>query len=452
MRRSPVKAHLADRSEAKYALEALGKVLSRELVADTLTEAGKVARRACKLPPDLVAWLVVGMGLFRGLSVRSVLARVVERLQLPVRFDVAELPHATTIAEARDRLGWEVMRTLFGRLATALARHEGATLWRGLVVRVLDGCTLFAPDSAANDVAFGRPSASPEDARCGFPQLRAVFVLGAFTHIVTHAIFGAYRESELSMAARLADELPRNTVLLMDRLYYSFAWLAGLHLRGVLFVTRVKTGKCAMTPRQLRRLRDGSQLVRLQSNRVTRKRYPDLLDSIEVRLIEYHAKGFRPITLITNLPESFPKAEIGALYHDRWEIELSCRELKTHQVGERVVFRSKTPDRVRQEAFGLLIAYNCVRGLMAEAAAARGVEPRRLSFVECLERTRAGIIAFDATDSSGCYERLLLSLGSCLLPPRRAGRRYPRVVKIRVSKWPRKRPHAERASSSGDGL
>lgn len=131
-----------------------------------------------------------------------------------------------------------------------------------------------------------------------------------------------------------------------------------------------------------------------------------------------------------------------------WDVELGCREIKTHQVGTRVAFRSKTPARVLQEAYGLFVAYNCVRGLMAEAAALEGVEPRRLSFVACLERIRAAVIAFDGTDPDRAYERLLASLAGCVLPPRREGRRCPRAVKIKMSNWPRKRPGSKTVAST----
>ena len=168
-------------------------------------------------------------------------------------------------------------------------------------------------------------------------------------------------------------------------------------------------------------------------------------------MIKFRVKGFRPLTLVTSLLdyEKYPAAEIGALYHERWEIELSCRELKAYQAGEQVTFRTKTPDRIRQEAFGLLIAFNCVRGLMAEAASLKGVEPRRLSFVGCLERIRAAIIAFDGRDPEAFQERLLLSLSRCVLPPRRVGRRCPRAVKVKMSKWPRKRPGSQVVAAPG---
>jgi hypothetical protein len=454
MRRNRVGADLARVHETEIALGALTKVLSREVVAEALAAAGKVAKRACKLPPELVAWLVVGMGLFRAVSVQGVLARVVEGLGYSVRFSLADLPHTTTIAEARDRLGWEVVRSIFVRLAESLAaKHEPASLWHGLVVRALDGCTFLVPDSPANDEAFGRPGAARGGAKSGFPQTRAVLVLGVFTHVVTQAIFAPYRESEMATAAKLADELTRGTLLLMDRLYYSYGWLVTLLSRRVLFVVRAKTGYRVLTPKKRRRLSDGSWLARLAVPKTLASRSPGVRKAIEVRVINYKAKGFRPLTLVTTLlsAEEYPAAEIGALYHDRWEIELGCREIKTYQLGVPVAFRSKTPDRVRQEAFGLLLAYNCVRGLMAEAAAELGVEPRRLGFVACLERIRAAIIAFDGQNSERFYARLLLSLGTCLLPKRRVGRRCPRAVKVKMSKFPRKRPGVKAVARSRFG-
>jgi hypothetical protein len=443
MRRNRIESQLAGAGETEFALGALAKVLAPELVTDTLAGAGKVAKRACKLPPELVAWLVVAMGLFRSLNIQSVLARVAESLGGQVRFGPAELPHQTTIAEARDRLGWEVVRTIFSRLAAALAKkYEPAALWHGLVVRALDGCTFRVPDSQANEDAFGRPGAARGGAKSGYPQVRAVFVLGVFTHVVTNLIFAPYRESELKTAAKLAKELKRGTLLLMDRLYYSFAWLATLTSRGVHFVVRAKTGERALKPKTVRRLADGSVLAKLLVPAALKKKHPKLPGAIEVRVIKYRAKGFRPMTLVTDLldPVAYPAAEIGALYHDRWEIELGCREIKTHQAGTEVTFRTKTRNRVLQEAFGLFLAYNCVRGLMAEAAALKGLEPRRLSFVGCLEWIRAATIAFDGRDPDRFYERLLASLAACVLPPRRLGRKCPRAVKIKMSKWPRKRP------------
>lgn len=431
MRRSRLRDQILCLDHTEFGLGALESVFPPELVADALAAAGKQAKRLRKLPPDLVLWLVVGMGLFRALSIPNVLARIVGSLGRAVSWGPSELPHSTTIAEARDRLGWEVVRTIFGRLAAALAKkHEPEKLWRGLKLRALDGCTFMVPDSKANDAAFGRPGTSRGGAKSGFPQLRAVLVMGVFTHLVTELIFAPYRLSELKTAERLANRLERGTLLLMDRLYYSFAWLVALRSRRVHVLVRAKTGPRDLKPRTIRRLRDGSKLAKLLAPRTLRRKHPSLPEQLEVRVIRYRAKGFRPITVVTTLlcPDAYPASQLGALYHDRWEVELGCREVKTYQVATQVAFRSKTPARVLQEAYGLFMAYNCVRALMAEAAVRKGVEPRRLSFVDCLERIRAALIAWSGAPTH--HDALLDGLTCCVSPPRREGRRVHQVEQV----------------------
>src|ERR1017187_6976045 len=54
-------------------------------------------------------------------------------------------------------------------------------------------------------------------------------------------------------------------------------------------------------------------------------------------------------------PGKAPAGELAAFYHERWEIETAFDELKTHLRGAQIVLRSKTPDLVRQEVYGLMM-------------------------------------------------------------------------------------------------
>jgi hypothetical protein len=83
--------------------------------------------------------------------------------------------------------------------------------------------------------------------------------------------------------------------------------------------------------------------------------------------------------------------ELAALYHERWEIETAFDELKTHLRGARIVLRSKTPDLVRQEFYGLLMAHFAIRGLMHEAALKADEDPDRLSFLHAVRVIRRKI-------------------------------------------------------------
>jgi hypothetical protein len=100
-------------------------------------------------------------------------------------------------------------------------------------------------------------------------------------------------------------------------------------------------------------------------------------------------------------PQRAPAAELAALYHERWEIEVALAELKTQLRGARVVLRSKTPELVRQEVWGLLLAHFAVRGLMHEAALQADEDPDRLSFSHAVHVIRRKLPQFAALPPSG---------------------------------------------------
>jgi IS4 transposase len=116
-----------------------------------------------------------------------------------------------------------------------------------------------------------------------------------------------------------------------------------------------------------------------------------------VRVVEYEIDGLESgesiYRLITNILEtkSAPALELAALYHERWEIETAFDELKVHLRGRDVVLRSKTPDLVKQELYGLLLAHFAVRGLMHEAACSANLDTDDLSFVHSLRIVRRKI-------------------------------------------------------------
>lgn len=121
-----------------------------------------------------------------------------------------------------------------------------------------------------------------------------------------------------------------------------------------------------------------------------------------VRVIEYRLKdvpGAEPIyRLITTIldPAVVPARELAALCHERWEIETALDELKTHLRGSRIVLRGKTPDLVRREFYGLLMAHFAIRGLMHEAALRVDEDPDRLSFLHSVRVVQRRMARFAA--------------------------------------------------------
>ena len=124
-----------------------------------------------------------------------------------------------------------------------------------------------------------------------------------------------------------------------------------------------------------------------------------------MRVIEYKLAGaesdnetYRLITSITDCAIA-PALELAALYRERWEIEISLDELKTHLRGSKIVLRSKTPDLIRQEFYGLMLTHFAIRSLMHEAAVGEDIDPDRLSFTHTVRVVRRKLPRFTAAFS-----------------------------------------------------
>ncbi len=80
--------------------------------------------------------------------------------------------------------------------------------------------------------------------------------------------------------------------------------------------------------------------------------------------------------------------DLAAAYHHRWEFEIALDEIETHQTAHSRVLRSKSPEMVRQEIWGILLAHYAIRALMTEAAHETDIDPDRLSFLRSLRVIR----------------------------------------------------------------
>ena len=146
-------------------------------------------------------------------------------------------------------------------------------------------------------------------------------------------------------------------------------------------------------------LEDGSYLSRIYPNKRAKRRKEG---GIWVRVIEYELEGveeaepfYRLITTLLDA-QSYPAQELAALYEERWEIETTLDEFKTHMRGGQVVLRSKTPELVSQEFCGMMLAHRAVRMLMNEAALREKLDPDRLSFTHSIRVIRRKLTAMPA--------------------------------------------------------
>ncbi|MEI6503372.1 MAG: IS4 family transposase [Armatimonadota bacterium] len=417
--------------------------LSPSWIEEALEATGVATLRRRRLPAELVIWLMIGIALIRNRRIAEVAAKL--DLALPVRS--GKVVAAASIPPARERVGEEPVRWLFERTGKVWAA-EGANeqRWRGLAIYGIDGTTLRVADSPDNRATFGGQTSTLGRGQSAYPMIRVLGLMALRTHVLAGAAIGGYKtSSELSLAPDLCAQVPDDSLTILDRNFLQPKTLVGLNREGVNrhWLTRAKKNTAF---RVTQSLGPGDDLVAMPVSAQARTKDPTLGKTWTARAIRYQRKGFQPQLLLTSLldPKQYPAAEMADMYHERWEIELGYGEIKTDLLCRRESLRSKKSEGVRQEVWGVLLAYNLVRLEMARIARNVSVPPTRMSFVLCLARICDEWMWTADTVAPGAVPKHLDEMRDkilrLVLPPRRPERSYPRAVKIKMSNYLRKRP------------
>jgi len=411
-------------------------------VEAALAATGAATLRRRRLPAEQVIWLVLGMALYRDRSIVEVAAAL--DLALPGPRGPTAAPSA--VSQARTRLGAEPLAWLFARSAETWARASAAPhRWRGLALYGVDGTTLRVADSPANRAHFGEQTAGGGRGVSAYPLLRVVALMALRSHLLAAVEFGPYTTSEAGYAAALWPAVPDRSLTIVDRNFLAAGTLLPLAAAGTdrhwLVRTKSNTRATLVAP-----LGEGDALVELEVSAYARRADPALPRTWRARAVTYQRAGAAgPQRLLTSLldPVQYPAAELVALYHERWELELGYDEVKTELLDRAETLRSLRPAAVTQEVWGVLLAYNLVRLEMTRVAEAAGLPPTRLSFVGALHLIRDEWL-WSTFTAPGAIPRRLARLRDALLrlvlPARRPERVYPRAVKRKMSNYPRNRP------------
>ncbi|MDP1557658.1 MAG: transposase [Nitrosomonas sp.] len=159
-----------------------------------------------------------------------------------------------------------------------------------------------------------------------------------------------------------------------------------------------------------------------------------LLRQIKVSVNQpgFRTQGFYIITTLLDA-KAYTADALADLYFQRWDVELFFRDIKTTMGMD--ILRCKTPDMVRKEIVMHLIAYNCIRYLMIEAAQQANEQVRRISFKGSVQALRQWEPHLNQTKISHQEQRRLIQLLyesiADYIVPERSGRSEPRAVKRR---------------------
>jgi Insertion element 4 transposase N-terminal/Transposase DDE domain len=382
-------------------LGVVSRAVPREKIDSILAETGKTSIRQRELPAHLVVYYVIALALYMHSSYREVLRCLLEGIQwLTKPEETVKAAGKSGISQARSRLGAEPLRRLYEQVVVPIASKNTRGAWYGKWRLIsLDGSTLDIADTKENEDEFGRPPASRGSS--AYPQLRFVALLENGTHVLLGGRMGSYAISEVTLAKEVIPQLKPGMLCLADRFFLGFALWSKAQATGAELLWRVRKH---LRLEVLERWHDGSYLSAIYASE---KDARHKTKGLRVRVIDYQLEGipdaepiYRLVTTILD-PLQGPAEELAALYHERWEIENTFDELKTHLRGRQIVLRSKTPELVRQEFYGFLLAHFAVRQLMHEAALSVAEDPDRLSFLHAVRVVRRKLPVWDAIPPSG---------------------------------------------------
>src|SRR5277367_2388377 len=361
---------------------------------------GKTSERQRDLPAHVVVYYVIALALYMQSSYREVLRCLLEGVLWLLGPEASvKVAGKSGISQARTRLGWDVLRQLHDEVVQPIAGKATKGAWyRQWRLVSVDGSTLDVADEEENEKAFGRPGASRGSS--AYPQIRFVSLVENGTHVLFGSQMDSYRTGEITLAKAVLPRMRSGMLCLADRNFFGFELWQLARGTGADLLWRMKKN---MRMAREKLLADGSYLSHVYPSE---RDWRHKTNGIVLRVIDYRLEGiegsepiYRLATTILD-PGKAPAGELAALYHQRWEIETAFDELKTHLRGAHIVLRSKTPDLVRQEFYGLMMAHFAIRGLMHEAALKADQDPDRLSFLHAVRVIRRKLNVYGAIPPS----------------------------------------------------
>jgi len=321
-----------------------------------------------------------------------------------------------------------------------------AELWFSRRLWVVDGSSCSMPDTPALQEHFGQPSGQKEG--CGFPVAKFVAMFCWATGAILDVAVGPYRSSELYLWRQLWCHLKPGDIVLGDRLYCVYAYLAQLQDMGCDGVFRLN-GSRALTMDfcEGQRLGKNDRLITWKrplapSRGLSRDVIDALPATLKVRIIRYHIQrpGFQSeeIMVATTLldAKTYRLNDLAELYRDRWTVELRLRDIKT--TSEMDILRGKSVDVIYKEIYMHLLVYNLIRALMWQAAIEHSCPLHRLSYAGTVQHINAAIPylwLLAETEKALCLYRLLLEWVARDILPYRPDRIEPRVIKRRMKEY-----------------
>ena len=430
----------------------LSKVYPKDMVERCVQQSQPWSTKARRVRASTALTLVlfvIGMALWSRLNQCQVWQSLVGKLSDLHPGEPESGLSDSGLSGRRQELGSQCLQTIMRERCQVMAQPSSmpSAFFRRYRLIAIDGTLFNTPETEANVLAFGR--SSNQYGPGAYPQVRCVLLAECGSHGVVGLEMGRYDVSEVHGAHHLLEQVGPDMLVLVDAGIISGGFVEHVRERRAHVLGALEAGAWEHLDQQ-RRLADGSVLAWVPPTRKGQAQYP-VHRGMWVRIISSRItderlgekdKVYRLVTTLLN-PRVAPALTLIELYHERWEVELVIDEIKTHQRVQRKVLRSKTPQGVYQELYGLFLAHYAVRALMAQAAIEGELDPDRLSFSEGLFQLTEMIDLALTLDPEEATEPLLARLhhkmARIVLPPRRLRINRREVKQVYNKYQPKKR-------------
>ena len=415
----------------------LSEILDPEMIKEGLSLSGVATVRRRKLPMESMVWAVVGMALFRQFPMRQLLNQL--DIILPnERSYVA--PSAVT--QARHKLGSDSIRHIFEQ--TQAKWHEQAEhpRWCGLQLLGVDGVVWRTPDTPENQ-SFKKTRNNHGDV--SYPQVRMVCQMELTSHLLVNSAFAGVDTNEMRLAEQLIDQTPEQSLTIFDRGFYSLGLLHQWQQAGSERHWMIPLKKNVQY-QVVHKLGRNDAIVELTTTPQARNKWAGLPKIIRARLLSKSIKG-KSVQILTSMIDAgrYPGADIVDLYSHRWEIELGFREMKQYLLHNKLTLRSQQPELIKQELWGILLAYNLIRYKMTlMAKSLKGIHPNELSFHHASLHIIHVLTQLPYV-TPGNIPKLVIDIekdAKQFVLEHRRERSYPRCLKASKNRYPVKKKNA----------
>jgi len=396
-----------------------------------------------------VFWAFLAQVLTRGGSCRWALSRL--QADAAARGERRPADSTSAYCQARSALSLAWLQMLFAALGRWFDPRTPRQ-WCGRTVRVIDGTGFSMPDTPQNRRRWDYPAGTTPG--CSFPAGKLVGLFCLHTGRLVAFVTATWKTHDVKLARKLVCWLQRDDVLIGDRAFCGWVFLALLRRRRVDFVIRLHQARAISSRRAGSTEESWPRPQRPPGH--SRRFWRKMPKELSVRLVRFLVcpRGFRShyVTVATSLldTKAFPNDAIASLYAQRWQVELHYRQIKTNLSLD--VLRGRSPAMIERELWMFAIAYNLIRALLLQSAVTHDVPIERLSFKGALDVVNTWTHAAMWRRTRRRARRELIGRIASDLVPRRPNRSEPRALKRRHKNYQflTKPRHQFRVSPSRD--